>query len=264
MDFNLRGKVMGFLDSVGDFLGSNVGGALIDVGGSLASSYLGGQSAQEAAQIQANALAQGQAVSEEAKQRAREDILATAEPGLEDLISGFQGAIQVLEQPGEAEQREMALSGVLGPEAQQAAMDDFIASPGQEFLRQQQEQALLRNAGAIGGLGGGRVREALQEQAFGRAATQQQQQLQNISQLRGVEQQRQANIANILSSSGGQLSGYRSGLGSNLANISLGAAAQQIPLIYGTGQAQAAGQLGAGYAQQQAASSIGRTLGELF
>ena len=58
---------------------------------------------------------------------------------------------------------EAAFSGALGPEAQAAAFANFRESAGQKYFRERQEQALLRNAAAIGGIGGGRVRTALQE-----------------------------------------------------------------------------------------------------
>lgn len=62
--------------------------------------------------------------------------------------------------------------GLEGQEAEQAAIAGFEESPGQVFLRQRQERALTRNAAALGGLGGGNVRTALQEQAFGIASQQ--------------------------------------------------------------------------------------------
>ena len=80
----------------------------------------------------------------------------------------------------EAQQREAALSGALGGAAQQQAIGQFMESPGQKFLRERQEQALLRNASATGGLRGGSTLSALQEQASGIAAQQQQQQLENM------------------------------------------------------------------------------------
>ena len=64
-----------------------------------------------------------------------------------------------------------ALLGLGGNEAQQQAFSRITESPGQTFLRERQERALLRNASALGGLGGGNIRTALQEQAFGRAQT---------------------------------------------------------------------------------------------
>ncbi len=175
------------------------GGDLLNIGGDLAGAYFGSQAAGDAADQQMAALREAQGISQEAVKQGRSDILATGEPGLEDLITGFQGAINVLETPGQAETQAAALSGAQGPEAQQAAIDAMIQGPGQQYLGDQQEQALLRNASAIGGLGGGRVRSALQEQAFGRAATQQQQHLQNLVQASLPEQNRASNISNILS-----------------------------------------------------------------
>lgn len=66
---------------------------------------------------------------------------------------------------------QAALLGLSGGESQQAALGRLTESPGQAFLRERQERALLRNAAALGGLGGGNIRRALQEEAFGRAQT---------------------------------------------------------------------------------------------
>lgn len=71
---------------------------------------------------------------------------------------------------GAAFDLQAAQSGALGPEAQRRAFAEFTESPGQEFLRQRGEQALLRNAAAIGGLGGGNVREELLRRGVGFAA----------------------------------------------------------------------------------------------
>lgn len=98
--------------------------------------------------------------------------------------------------------QQSALTGAFGNEAQQQAIDSFIESPGQQYLREQQEQALIRNQAAIGGLGGGRVRTALQEQAYGIAAQQQQQQVDNLSQLSGLGIQASGAQAGFLQQSG--------------------------------------------------------------
>lgn len=60
--------------------------------------------------------------------------------------------------------------GLSGSEAQQTAYDNYTMSPGQEFLRARGEKAITRNAAAIGGLGGGGVRSALNQQGIGFAA----------------------------------------------------------------------------------------------
>lgn len=120
---------------------------------------------------------------------ARQDITAGEEASLGTIAAGRERAIGAydpyLEYGESAAQQEAALSGALGPEAQQKAIDAFIESPGQKYLRERQEQALLRSSAATGGLGGGRVLTALQEQAMGIAATQQQQHLQNLGTIAG-------------------------------------------------------------------------------
>ena len=78
-----------------------------------------------------------------------------------------------------------ALLGLTGPEAEQAAISRITESPGQAFLRERQERSLLRNAAALGGLGGGNVRTGLQEQAFQRAQTDIDQRLSRLSALTG-------------------------------------------------------------------------------
>jgi hypothetical protein len=70
-----------------------------------------------------------------------------------------------------ASQQRAGMLGLGTPQEQRAAEARFTESPGQRFLRERQEKALLRNAAAMGGLGGGNVRTALQEQAFNIAQT---------------------------------------------------------------------------------------------
>lgn len=64
-----------------------------------------------------------------------------------------------------------AQSGALGGQAQQDAYNNFNDSPGQQFLRDRGEQAIVRNAAATGGLGGGNVQKALA--TFGQGLAQQ-------------------------------------------------------------------------------------------
>jgi len=80
------------------------------------------------------------------------------------------GAVQGFIQPGmQAQGQQAALSGAMGPQAQQAAYAAFQSSPGQQWLQEQAERGVTRNAAAIGGLGGGNVRQELQRQAMGLA-----------------------------------------------------------------------------------------------
>ena len=143
-------------------------------------------------------------------------------------------------------EQQQALLGLTGPEAQQQAMQAFQESPGQAFLRERGQQAILRGASATGGLGGARVQEALQQQGIGFA----QQDLQNqLARLSGIAGQGQAVTQNI------------AGLGAQTAgNIG--------QLMQAGGQAQASGILGAGAAKSrfigQATPVIGRELAGMF
>lgn len=119
-------------------------------------------------------------------------------------------------------QQQQALLGLSGADAQQQAYNQFTESPGQRFLRERQEKALLRNASAIGGLGGGNVRTALQEQAAGIAQQDFQNQFGRLGQLAG---QGQTAVTNI-----GQFGAQAAG------NIQQG--------LIGAGQARASGIVG--------------------
>lgn len=106
----------------------------------------------------------GLAGSEQALRAALEGSLSGLQQGtnlgrsdLESFASQGRGAIDL----------QGALAGAQGQPAQATAFANFNASPGQQFLRDRGEQALLRNQAAIGGLGGGNVRSALQEQGIG-------------------------------------------------------------------------------------------------
>jgi len=163
--------------------GGGIGAPAIIGGLSVVGGFLGQQSAAEA-QAEANRANERIArlgVEEQSRQfnlrtgelsgsrREREDEInraiqgrfETRRGGLDPFIRGGQ----------EAFAQRQALLGLGGEEARTAALSRFTESPGQVFLRERQERALLRNASALGGLGGGNVRAALQEQAFGRAQT---------------------------------------------------------------------------------------------
>ena len=119
-----------------------------------------------------------------------------------------------------------------GVEAEQEALSRFRESPGQAFLRERQERSLLRNQAAIGGLGGGNVRTALQEQAFGIASQQLGERQNLLSQITGrglsatgagaaIGGNISSNIANLLADRGevrgagivDRASGIRRGIG---------------------------------------------------
>lgn len=149
--------------------------------------YTGAVAQLERGQVQGtNQLRQGYGT-------ARQDITAGEQASLAEIARGKTESLGAYEPYAEAGtsavQMEAALSGALGPEAQQKALDAYIESPGQQYLRERQEQSLLRSGAAIGGLGGGNIRTALQEQAMQIASTDQQQHLENLRSLamRGQE-----------------------------------------------------------------------------
>lgn len=157
--------------------------------GNLQSGYDTAQSALDASIAQSRADVTGQT------SQALQQLAETRESGL--------GRYQPYSEAGQAAiGREASLSGAMGHEAQQQAIDAYIESPGQQYLREQQERSLLRNQAAIGGLGGGNVRTALQEQAMGIASTQQQQYLENLRSLATRGQQVAGAEANIIGQTG--------------------------------------------------------------
>ena len=133
---------------------------------------------------------------------------------------------------------QSALSGALGPAAQQQAFSNFTASPGQQFLTDAAEQSLLRNQAAVGGLGGGNVLSALQDQAIGLAQQDFGNQFSQLGQLAGL---------------GAQTAGQQAGLnfagGQSIAD-----------LAFGTGQSLASGRTRAG---ELIANQIGGTTSAL-
>lgn len=149
--------------------------------------------------------------------------------------SGDMSALQSFVSPGQqANQQQAALSGALGQQAQQQAFQQFTESPGQAYLRERGEQAVLRNAAATGGLGGGRVLQELQRQGMGMAAQDLDAQFNRLGQV---------------SSAGLQAAGQRDAAQQQ-------AAMEAARMTYGTGEALAGGRTRAG---EQIAGNIGQT-----
>lgn len=148
-----------------------------------------------------------------------------------------QAALAPTIQTGDvARQQQMALLGLSGADAQQAALSSLQDSPAQQFIQQRAQRNLLQNQAAIGGLGGGNVRRALVEQGAGFAS-------QDIgNQFRRLQG---------LSAPGTQTAVQQGQLGAQTAG-------QVAQLTGQAGAATASGILGA----QQAASNVrGQTVG---
>jgi len=112
----------------------------------------------------------------------------------------IQGASQDAGRLGELQAElqgfgEVPQGTTLSAQEQQAqAFSQLQESPGQQFLRKRQEKAILRNASATGGLGGGNVLNALQENAFNLAQTDIENQFGRLGQLAGRGQDAAVNL----------------------------------------------------------------------
>ena len=167
----------------------------------------------------------------QAGSRSINDFLGGTQQGRQDINRSSQAALQPLSRFAQSGQDANALQanllGANGPAAQAAAMQQFQDSPGQDFLREEQERAVLRNSAATGGTQGGAVLEELQRRAFGRAGTAFND---RISQLGGLGSQgltASQGQAGIMSDAGRALSGLAERGSSNIANTRLGVAGQQ-------------------------------------
>lgn len=165
--------------------------------------------------------------------RAADVQAQAAETGISEQRRQFditQGNLQPFQEAGVgALSQQQALLGLSGQEAQQTAFSGLEESAGQRFLRDRQQKALLRNASAIGGLGGGNVRTALQQQAVGFAQQDIENQFGRLGQLAGQGQ--------IATTAGAQLGANTA---SNIAALQGNLGAAQASGILGPAQANAA------------------------
>ena len=173
---------MGFVSDLGDKLG--------DVGKQI-TGEAASDAAREAAGLQADA--QRTNVQESARQ------FDVTQANLQPFQEAGIGAIG----------QQQALLGLAGEEEQQQAFQAFNELPGQKFLRDRGERATVRNAGAIGGLGGGNVRKALTEFGIGTAQQDFQNRFGRLGQLAGQGQGAATSLGQFGSNAVGQQAGFR-------------------------------------------------------
>lgn len=179
------------------------------------------------------------------------------ETGRGDINQASQGAIDrfnpYAETGGKAFDIEAARSGALGYEAQQEAFANYTESPGQQWLREQQEQAVIRNQASTGGSQSGNVLTALQEQAAGRASQNFQTDLGNLRSLATRGQDAAGNQAQIQSQAG-----------RDLAQMSVAGGQQEMSLRQTQGDqlATMANQLGV--SEGQLANQLGINLSNIY
>lgn len=139
----------------------------------------GGKAAEKAADIQAQAAEAGAAESARQFDITQEQLAPYREAGY--------GALE----------QQQIMAGLRGPEAQAQFYQQYAESPAQQFLRQRQERALIRNQAAIGGLGGGNIRRALQREAAGYAMQDIDQQFNRLASISGTGQTTATNLASL-------------------------------------------------------------------
>jgi len=217
-----------------------VGVTAIGAVGSVMASRQAGKAAGGAAEAQEEGL-------ERAMEEIREDFGITEEqyaPFRQAAVGGRRGITGALGQ-------QQAFLGLRGPEAQQQAYAGFLESPGQRFLRERGEQALLRQASAIGGFGGGNIRQALQEQGIGVAAQQQSELQDRLAGLTGLGFQATSGLGR-----------ERSRKAENIADL-LGAQAQaRASGILGQAESKSAGIMGATGGIGGIAGSLGKAFSD--
>lgn len=179
--------------------------------------------ANQALQGSFGAMSQGNAMPNYGQINANRDL------AMQQSRQGIK-ALQGYAQPGQqAGNLQADYAGANGQQAQQQAYNNFQSSPGQQWLREQAERGLLRNQAAIGGLGGGNIRQELQRQAMGLAQQDFQNQFNNLGAIgdRGMQaSQLQTSLrdmaGNAASGAGAQGAGLQSS--SFGANAGIGAA----------------------------------------
>jgi hypothetical protein len=195
-----------------------------------------------------------------AEQRALDRIDQT-QGMVTDLYSQGQGYLQPYRESGQgANQLQAALSGAMGPQAQAEAYAQFNQSPGQNYLTGESERAIMRNAAATGGLGGGNLLKELQANATGLA----QQDFNNYYNRLGSVADRGFGAAGAAAGLRGNEAGTQAGLGQYAASIPIQIAGQQAAMQYQAGRDLAGnyGQIGSGLAN--AANQQGQGLSGIY
>ena len=182
----------------------------------------------------------GSSAQASAGKRAGKIQAKAAQAGIEEQRRQFDALIQLMSPyvaaGAPALEQQMAMAGLRGPEAEQAAIEAIAASPQLEALARQGEEAILQRASATGGLRGGNVQAAL---AQFRPQLLQQLIEQRYSQLGGF-----TDIGRTSAMAQGE-AGMMTG--TNVAN-----------LLLGKGAAMAGGKIAAGQAQSMAFNDLMR------
>lgn len=104
-----------------------------------------------------------------ARQSANDTLQQTMTGVSSDFARGANYLKPYIDSGNKANDVQAALSGALGPQAQQEAFATYTASPGVDFAVKQGERGVLRNAAALGGRTGGNVLRELMTFGIGTA-----------------------------------------------------------------------------------------------
>lgn len=188
------------------------------------------------------------------------------QPFREAGLAALGGLDPYREGGAQAYQQQLALSGLLGPEAEAAAIERVQMRPGFQSEIDMAEQALLQQASATGGLRGGNIQGALAqfrpqmlrqaiEQEYGR-----------FGGLSGLGAQITSNLASMGQASAAGTAGQAMGLGQSIAGLrgQQGAAMAGVQLAKGQalGNVIGAGEKALGKAVGSAFPSFGNLFGE--
>ena len=243
-----------------------IGTAAAIIGGSVASSLLGGRAASKAASKQAAAAKEAAAARSGSAQQgidlgakqlqdtnvrldsARNVATRSLNIGLKEqqaqLNPFAKAGLGALEQ-------QQALLGLGTPEQQAAAQAALTETPGQKFIRDRQQKALLRGAAATGGLRGGNVLTALQQQAAGFAQQSLGDQQGHLQNLIGGGQNAASELGRGALQNRQQIASVVQDAAFNRANFGAQNVANTANLLGAQGTAQAAGIQQAGAARAQ-------------
>lgn len=250
---------MGFLSDVlggggglgGGILGGIAGLALAPVtggssllyalgGAALGSSIGGGIAAAEGAE-KAGELQAGAAEAGIEEQRRQFDIAMERLSPFQQAGAGALGQLTPFVSAGApAIEAQQALTGLRGPEAQRAAINQLSASPEFQAQVEQGERALLQRAAATGGLRGGNIQEALAQFRP-----------QMLSQLIGQQYERLGGLADVGRTTAQNIAQLGQAAAANQATSALQTGQQVSGLIGQRGAAQAGAALAPSQAFQQ-------------
>jgi len=123
---------------------------------------------------------------------------------------------------------QQAILGLNGQEAQEQAIGNIPVSQFDQELQRRQQQQLTRGAAARGELGGGATIQAGQQLAGAQQANIIQQRLAQLEPLAALSRSVRGDMSSIIEGGAVNEANIQQGLGTQMANIRLGAAAPQI------------------------------------